>query len=476
MPPSTKDRSAPWLAALAGFALSVWLFWPGYLSWDSAYQWWLVRHGGHDPLLPASMTALWRLTDAVLPGPAGLFLLQSAVFWSVLAMLAGQFPWTRTGRVLVVVSVGFWPALFALLPHLWKDIWLLNGLLWTVAVLMAERHRPSRGLRIMALALLVVAASFRINALAAVPPLLVWLIWREFKAVGWQPGRWVWRPLVLAAPLTILVATLAAWPQRLAGVDGQPIWPTVALWDVAAVSLAEDRMLIPSAWTTDALSLAELGNAFTAHSNTSIFDTGKIRINLHHPMMPADLDELWRVWLSLPVNHTRAYLDHRWRATKLLFGLDRAGRPARLVLQPGWQTYDDNPALAPPDRPARTWLQGWLDDATGSLMFAGWPYLVSIIIVLWLAITRRRGGLPAAVAASGLCMALPLGLIAPSAEFRFLIWPLAAALLALLLTWAEPPPPGRQRPSAPIRPMAPRPNTPEPLRKTGSPSGGSTRP
>lgn len=43
--PALAAGLAPWLAALAGAALSLWLFYPGYLSWDSAYQWWQVRSG-----------------------------------------------------------------------------------------------------------------------------------------------------------------------------------------------------------------------------------------------------------------------------------------------------------------------------------------------------------------------------------------------------------------------------------------------
>ena len=32
--------------------LTLWLFFPGFMSWDSAYQWWQVRHGAFDPAHP----------------------------------------------------------------------------------------------------------------------------------------------------------------------------------------------------------------------------------------------------------------------------------------------------------------------------------------------------------------------------------------------------------------------------------------
>lgn len=447
-----RSTLAPWAASAVASLALLWLFWPGYLSWDSAYQWWLVRNGGFDPLLPVSMTALWRLTEAILPGPGGLFVLQSTAFWIGLALLARALPWTRTGQTVVVLVIGLWPAVFALLPHLWKDIGFATALLWAVAALASDRFRPDRRLRLLAVFALLIAAGLRLNAVTALPPLLAWIIWREFRVSGWHTGRWHWRSILLAIPASLLLAGLAHWPQRIANPDRQPLWPTVALWDIAAVSLAENRMLLPPAWIDGDLSLDRLGTAFRHDSNTSIFETERIRLNLHHSLTEADLDALRQVWWSLPIEHADGYWRHRLRVAELLFGIDRDGRSIRLVLQPGWLDYRDNPPIAPPERPARTWLQGWLDDLASGPMFAGWPYLLGCLAVVWVAIRRARGGLPAAVALSGLSLALPLLVIAPSAEFRFLLWPVLAALISVFLTWAEPSPATRRRPAPPARP------------------------
>jgi len=46
------NRAAPWLAAALGLGAVLALFWPGYLSWDSAYAWWQARHADFDPTQP----------------------------------------------------------------------------------------------------------------------------------------------------------------------------------------------------------------------------------------------------------------------------------------------------------------------------------------------------------------------------------------------------------------------------------------
>jgi hypothetical protein len=72
-------------------------------------------------------------------------------------------------------------------------------------------------------------------------------------------------------------------------------------------------------------------------------------------------------------------------------------------------------------------------------LFAPWPYLlVAVALLLSAALPSRRRGLSAlaaAVSASSLALALPLVLLAPSSDFRYLGWCVMAALLAALLAW-----------------------------------------
>ena len=80
-------RLAPWLAAAAGLGLVLALFWPGYLSWDSAYQWWQARHGELDPTQPPVVPRTWAVVRALLPDPGGMLLLQLLPLWAGLALV-----------------------------------------------------------------------------------------------------------------------------------------------------------------------------------------------------------------------------------------------------------------------------------------------------------------------------------------------------------------------------------------------------
>ena len=81
------EGALPWLIALAGFALDVAAFWPGQMSFDSAYAWWQARGGETTNIAPPMLIFVWRACDALLEGPGLVFALHLALFWSGLALL-----------------------------------------------------------------------------------------------------------------------------------------------------------------------------------------------------------------------------------------------------------------------------------------------------------------------------------------------------------------------------------------------------
>ena len=82
---SGRDGRWAWAAGASGLLLSLWLLQPGYMSFDSAYQWQQGRLGQYDDGHPPLMAMLWGVVDRVV------LLAGSAEFrylaWPVLAAL-----------------------------------------------------------------------------------------------------------------------------------------------------------------------------------------------------------------------------------------------------------------------------------------------------------------------------------------------------------------------------------------------------
>jgi hypothetical protein len=438
-------RLAPWLAAVLGAGLVLWVFWPGYMSWDSAFQWWQARIDRFDGVHPPLMAMIWQLTDRVVAGPGGMLVLQVALLWSALALFAAALPLPAAGRAFVVLLFGLWPPLLALQPHVWKDLWTLAGFAWALALLAQDLRAPHRGWRAGALLALVFACAFRHNAITGALPLLAWIGWRE--VVGYAPAWAARRRVLPAAVITLALAVgvwvLAALPAQDARVrHTERVWSVVTLWDAAAVSLAEDRLVYPPGLVDPALTLDELRQHFTEYANTTIYATGKLRSSFEGPYTPAQREAIDALAWSLPTEHAPAYFAHRWRLSQLLFGWDRDALPDTLVMMPGLERYGDNPPVAPPSHPQHARVLATLQALIDTPLFAGWIYLL-VCLGVALAGLARAGRAPgaalaAAAALSALAYALPLALASGSAEFRYLAWPDLATLASVLLLALSP--------------------------------------
>jgi hypothetical protein len=408
---------SPWLVAGLLFALVAFLFYPGALTWDSGYQWYQVRTGQWDSVHPVIMTALWSLADGVLPGPGGYFLLQLAAYWSGLAALAtGLFERPRA-QLLTVLGLGLFLPVLALLPFLWKDIGLLAGLVWTCALLIREQRRPRRTLRIAAFATLALACAFRHNALPLAVPLLWYLTGREPGLLPWR------RRLAATAALTLVLAVLAGLPNRWPGVEQRSVWPLVATWDLARVSVAERTVLLPPEILAADFGLADLDPHVVAYSAVPMFGSGKIADSVSKPFTAEQSAAVAQAWLAMLRQHLPGYLAHRAQVA-------------------------DNPAVPERKVPsASTWnrlLQPLLD----SPLFALWSYALVLLVLAGSALVRRPvNPLLLPILASAGLLVLPLVLVAPSVEFRYVLWAVFAAPLGVVLRLSTPPPAPASPPS-----------------------------
>jgi len=212
------------------------------------------------------------------------------------------------------------------------------------------------------------------------------------------------------------------------------------MWDIAAVSIAEDELLFPPEWVEPGLTVADLRRDFSPFVNVPSFASGQLRLNFYTEFTPEEYAALREAWLSLPLRHPRAYFAHRAEVTAYLLGFRQQAHPDYLVLQPTIVPLRDNPAVAPPSGALHGGLQAVLNDAVDTPLFAAWPYLLASLLLAAFAAWRRApgDGLVAAVAVSGWALALPLVLLSPSSDFRYLGWCLLATLMAVALAPTPP--------------------------------------
>jgi len=312
----------------------------------------------------------------------------------------------------------------------------------------AAREQRRRWL-LPATALLVLAAGVRHNAWPALLPFALW----HAALLTTGSRRWPRRRTVAAAGIALL-ALLAAVTQAVDATAPRrvPVWPSLAQFDLAALSIASGEMRLPAFMTGPGLDVAELADAFRSWSNVPMLT--RTRHGLRGPFdpyTPAQRVELRRAWFAAIRDGPGAWLAHRARVAAALFGTHAPDWPRELVYVDAETAYGDNPPVARNTTALHARVMRAAAASVATPLLAAWPCLALGLLAAPLA-WRRRGDLRARAAgivlASAALYAAPLVVIAPAAELRYLDWPCVASLLAFVLAVRAP------RPARPARDAA----------------------
>jgi len=99
MPVSEVKRTLLFIAMLcaAGFVLTLYVFWPGIMTFDARYIYQDMAKGFYGDWQSPVMIVLWRLIDPIAPGTGSLLLLTTALYWLAFgvaaATIARHSPW-----------------------------------------------------------------------------------------------------------------------------------------------------------------------------------------------------------------------------------------------------------------------------------------------------------------------------------------------------------------------------------------------
>jgi len=425
----------PVALAVIGACLYAAAFFPGAIGFDSAYQWWQARGGETSNIHGIAMTWLWRMSDLLAAGPGPLFGLQIALFWGGITWFALALPAGALWRITLMLAAACAPVCFVLCSYVSSDAMLMAVLTLAVAIVLREDGRP-RWL-VAASALLFFALCLRKNALAAAVPLLVYIFFVARRAV---PDRLRWRRIVVYAATVALALQCGALLLERTVDRRVSILAGTALWDLAAISLDANEILLPPASHGPGLDLDDLRGAFVAYSGTTLFE--RTHAGIHLPFFePGDPleSEIWKAWRTAIVEHPRAYLAHRWRVACALFGSKQREWPRELSYITGVYQYAGNPPVQVNRSGANAGLLQLFDAVRDSSALAAWPYLVGALCACAFAWRRRaeaHARLALAVLGSGLLYALPLLAVAPSVELRYLGWTCLSAILGIALVFA----------------------------------------
>lgn len=439
--PAVRISSAKHLGilALGWLVLAVYAF-PGLMTMDSVDQLEQARAGVLTDAHPAAMSALWGVIDAVIPGPFGMFVLQSVTFvaglYLVLRRALSPMPAAIAASALLV-----FPPVFTPMAVVWKDSLMAGLLLLGTAGLLSEK----RGARIGGLVALAGATAARYNAPAATLPLVVILF-------TWTTHAW-WKRYGLAVVAWIALTATALGIGTLLADRKMYIWhSTLALMDIAGTITHVDgpipdeklgEILRDTGCVVGGDYQRHIRNAYDPRDFVSLIVSPKglwdMPIWGTVPAPQQKRDAIARAWWQTITTWPGAYLASRWSTMKHVLAL---GEPTMsTVMIHKLQLAERMKALdldATSNGVQRKMQRALTRLATSfEMLFRPWVYVLLALGLLAFVCAGERQRDVFAILLSGLGMEASLFVLAASPDYRYSHWLVVCTCLAAVMLAAR---------------------------------------
>lgn len=376
---------------IAGFALTLWVFWPGIMTFDARYIYADMTKGFYGDWQSPVMIVLWRLIDPIAPGTGSLLLLTVALYWLAFGVIALTVARRSPLLALLLPLVALSPPAFVFVGIIWRDV--LLAIMWLLAAALvfatAERGRLRIAMQVIALALLAVGVLLRPNALAAAPLLAAYILW---------PMRFAWKRtaiLYVPAALALFGLVQVVYYGVLGATRQQPLH-SIMVFDLGGISHFAKDNVFPGAWTADETKLITDG-CYQPLAWDIYWTQQPCSFVMEHLEKRDKIfatSALTEAWARALLRHPIAYLEHRtdFMAT-FLFGSQNMTMWTRDLDDADKIIFADNPRLM-----ALKAIHDTLKPTP--VFFAGTWLLLDILIC---AFAWRRRETPEGLFALGIC-------------------------------------------------------------------------
>jgi hypothetical protein len=306
---ATSARLLVAALAVAGFLLTLWVFYPGVMTYDAKFVHEDVVKGFRGDWQSPVMTSLWALIDPIAPGSASMFLLIASFYWLAFGVLARALAKRSIWQAVVLLALAASPPAIMFVGIIWRDVLFAGVWLLAAALCFGVAGREARlrwPVQALALALIALGVLLRPNALFAAPLLVAYAVWPT--QVHWKRTALLFVPAVLA-----LFTLLQFVYYGVIGATRQHLEQSIMVFDLGGISHFAKENQFPIAWTADeeqrVLNTCYRPKEWDGYWRYEPCEFVMNRLEKEQHLFGTPV--VTKAWLTAIVRHPIAYLEHR---------------------------------------------------------------------------------------------------------------------------------------------------------------------
>jgi len=417
------SRTTLLIAAMtaAGFALTLYVFYPGVMTFDSFYVYKDMTNGTFGDWQSPVMLALWSLIDPIAPGMGSMLILTVALYWLAFGVAALAIAQRSAQLAMALPILALSPPAFVMVGVIWRDIlfavvWMLGA----VAVFaVTGRDRKSRiPIQIAAFGLFLFGVLLRPNALAAAPILAAYIAWPH--RFSWKRTAALYVPVALALFGLVQLVYYGVFNAK----REHPLH-SIVVFDLGGISHFARENVFPGAWTAKESDL--ITNGCYKPVAWDIYWTQQPCLFVMERLEAENLfgePALADAWRHAIVSHPVAYLEHR----AVYFWTFLAGENLAM-----WsRDLDDPDKIIFADRPGLMAVKAINDALLPTPLFRTGTWLMLNIAGCLFAWRRRNspaGAFALAVCGSAVVYVLTFLAVGVSTDLRYAYWAIMTGLV-----------------------------------------------
>jgi hypothetical protein len=301
-------------------------FFPGLMGGDSTMQWGQVTGEAvisnyHPPI----MVYLWKFTKLFFDGPHGLHFVHCLFYWLAISLLANFFSDKNWIKITIIFLLGFFPPIYFWSLHLFKDTGLLVSFAMTLALILNyQKNKCKISYLYYSIIFIYYGIAVRQNALFTgfiLLFLVVDLMAQHYKNHNTSKpyinnffSSFRKAYIIIASVITILTFLV-----NNVGVMRFKTFGTVYLWDLAAISVQQNKMLLPREVIIDK-SLTDEQILELLKTNYSPNRCNGIYLPTNF-LLYGQTKIYWGTYIDAIFKYPKSYLSHRYEFTKYFLGI-----------------------------------------------------------------------------------------------------------------------------------------------------------